>query len=254
MPTAALARNHGAGPPPGWSLTLLGGFHIRDPDGDPRSLRPRDQRLISYLALAGTAPRIVAAEALWPESSQEHALSSLRTAVRQVRTSCPGLLDARRDQMALAEETSVDVHVLRAESPALDPHDLLALPELLPGWYDDWVLFDRERFRVQRLLLLDEHAHRALACEDTNLALALAELAVELDPLRESAQRTLIEVHLAMGNRVEALRTYRDFRTRSLREFGVEPSPQMESLVSGLRAEQSNHQPPRRNGPRSRPR
>lgn len=238
---------------PGWSLVLLGGFHLRDHAGTAPPMPMRAKRLIALLALSGPAPRMVAAEALWPEATHVHAQSNLRTTARQVRASCPGLLDDSVDPLSLDPSTAVDVDRLRGHDAAtvLGVQDLLVDAELLPGWYDDWVLFDRERLRLQRLLLLERHAHE-LITTDHALALTLATRCVELDPLRESAQRALIEVHLAMGNRIEALRAYREFRIRSLREFGVEPSAQMEALIGELRAEQHQHSSPR--NPDSRPR
>lgn len=229
---------------PGWSVEMLGGFGLFSPEGLERTLGARGQRLVAYLAVCGTSPRIVVAEALWPGATPPHARSSLRTTVRQVRHDCPTLLLEAVEPLALSRSTVVDVDRVRGDDAHLRAADLLVDAELLPGWYEDWVLFERDRLRLQRLLLLENRA-RQVVSRDPALALTLAARVVELDPLRESAQRALVEVHLAMGNRVEALRVYREFRSRSIREFGVGPSPQMESLVEGLHAEQQRHLRPR---------
>jgi DNA-binding SARP family transcriptional activator len=55
---------------------------------------------------------------------------------------------------------------------------------------------------------------------------------VGADPLRESAQRVLVEAHLAEGNRSEALRLYAEHRDLVRRELGVEPSPELTALVA----------------------
>jgi len=111
--------------------------------------------------------------------------------------------------------------------------------ELLPGWYDEWVLFEQERMRQLRLLRLEEAALRCLRAGQPALALSLAQCATRLDPLHESAQRTLIEIHLEMGNRIDALRAYTVFRASSQREFGVGPSARLEMLIRPLLAERS---------------
>ena len=207
-------------------------------------LAHRGRRLVAYLALSGPSPRMVVAETLWPEASEPHALSNLRTGVHEVRTACPGLLDDRRDLLDLSGQVHVDVRVLHAatglEPPGDEVLDLLtAAGELLPGWYEDWVVFEQERHRAQRVQRLDAAAVAAMEAGSLRRALALADLAVSLDPLRESPLRTLVQVHLLMGNLVEALREYQRFRSRTEREFGIAPSPLLRRIVEPWLAERA---------------
>ena len=55
--------------------------------------------------------------------------------------------------------------------------------------------------------------------------------AVRLEPLRESATRVLIEVHLAEDNVVEAIRRLEFFERSLAAELGVEPSADLVNLV-----------------------
>ena len=55
--------------------------------------------------------------------------------------------------------------------------------------------------------------------------------AIRLEPLRETATRALIAVHLAEHNVVEAARRYRVFRDVLARELGVAPSPALRRMV-----------------------
>jgi DNA-binding SARP family transcriptional activator len=64
--------------------------------------------------------------------------------------------------------------------------------------------------------------------------------AIGVEPLRESAQRALIEAHLGAGNLVEARRIYDAYRGLVRRELGVEPGPALARLVLA---------PPERRGP-----
>lgn len=226
-----------------WRLQLIGGWDLRR-DGDPVVIPHRAQRLVAYLGLLGPMPRLVTAGALWPEATEQHAQSNLRTTTHHVRTSCPGLLAEGRDPLDVSVGTFVDVRRLRSVSAreAVREDDLGLLTahgELLAGWYEDWVIFEQERHRGVRLQRLDEAACRALESGEASLALTLARSAVSLDPLYESALRTLVEVHLRMGNRVEALRVYRAFRARSEREFGIAPSELLQALVRPLLAERA---------------
>jgi DNA-binding SARP family transcriptional activator len=103
--------------------------------------------------------------------------------------------------------------------------------DLLPGWYDDWVIFERERIRQRLLHALEALSRRLVAegrCAD---AVEAAISAVSADPLRESANRVLIEAHLAEGNVVEARRVYERYRDTVRGELGVEPGEQLTRLA-----------------------
>lgn len=84
-----------------------------------------------------------------------------------------------------------------------------------------------ERARAQsQALLTRARLHEAAAA---------ARRAIDVDPLRQTAQRCLITVHVAAGNQSDALRAYDMYRTRLAREVGLEPTAMLTELVSGLR-------------------
>lgn len=129
-----------------------------------------------------------------------------------------------RDQITAARQ------VLN-RSTALDEIDVRVLEgELLPDWYDDWVVFERERLRELRLHALESLALRM--CKDGRYGDAVEAIYAALrgDALRESAHRHLIRIHLAEGNRAEALRDVERYR-HSLRGLGIDPSPDLEAMV-----------------------
>jgi DNA-binding SARP family transcriptional activator len=103
--------------------------------------------------------------------------------------------------------------------------------DLLPGWYDDWVLLERERIHHTRLHVLEALARGFTEAQDFAQALECALTAVEIDPLRESARRSLIQVHLAEGNTVEAVREYRRFSSVLDAELGIKPTPQLTGML-----------------------
>jgi DNA-binding SARP family transcriptional activator len=103
--------------------------------------------------------------------------------------------------------------------------------DLLPGWYDDWVLLERERLR-QILFHATEALSRLLVnANRCGEAIEAALTAVSLEPLCESAQGALIEAHLAEGNRCEALRSYAAYEDLVTRELGVYPSVELRRLL-----------------------
>jgi DNA-binding SARP family transcriptional activator len=113
-----------------------------------------------------------------------------------------------------------------------DIGELAHTGDLLPGWYDDWVLFERERLRQMRLHSLEKLAGHMAGQGQHAEAVEAALAAVAADPLRESAHRTVVEVHLAEGNVSEALRAFERCRQLMSEELGIEPSPQMQSLIA----------------------
>ncbi|WP_190989182.1 AfsR/SARP family transcriptional regulator [Pseudarthrobacter sulfonivorans] len=78
--------------------------------------------------------------------------------------------------------------------------------DLLPSWYDDWLLIDRERQRQIRLHALERMSAWYVSAERFDSAIEAALQAIAGDPLRESAHRCLIRAHLAEGNVSEARR------------------------------------------------
>ena len=84
------------------------------------------------------------------------------------------------------------------------------------------VAVDARRLQDERLT----GAGRLKEALDVGLA------AVAGEPLRESAQRALVRVHLAEGNVGEAIRQYRLYRRLLSEQLGIEPSRLMEDLVA----------------------
>ena len=99
------------------------------------------------------------------------------------------------------------------------------------GWYDEWLLLERERLRQMRLHALEALAEQLVIAGDLPAAVHAALAAVAIDPLRESAHRALIRAHLAEGNRVEALRQLARLRHLLREELGVEPSSRAVDLL-----------------------
>jgi hypothetical protein len=71
--------------------------------------------------------------------------------------------------------------------------------DLLPDWYDDWVLLEAEDWRRLRLHALEALAGRLIALGRWGEAANAAGAAVRAEPLRESARAALIQAHLAVG-------------------------------------------------------
>jgi DNA-binding SARP family transcriptional activator len=230
-------------------VTLLDGFSVRSgcrrPDAVAGDLPRGAQRLVAHLCLAGRPARPAIAGHLWPEVAEEQALGSLRSALWRLHKVAPGLIHVSGDSLSLAAGVRVDVRELgdwaeRVQDPQARVEDVtvpraVLRGELLPGWYDDWVLLERERLRQLRLHTLESLAPRLVAVGRFTDALDVAYEAIRAEPLRESAHRTLVRVHLAEGNMVEAVRAHDRFRQMLWDELGVHPSELMTRLLRGAR-------------------
>ena len=94
------------------------------------------------------------------------------------------------------------------------------------------MLVERERLRQLRIHALEQLATFLSELGRHAEALEAALAAVTAEPLRETAQRALIIVHLAEGNASEALRQYESYRRLLLENLGVEPSPTLQKLIA----------------------
>ncbi len=219
-----------------WSLNLLGGWRLSR-DGQPVRVGIRQQRLIGALALLGPRPRSAVAGLLWPDSSEPQATASLRVALWHVSHEHPGLLAVAENPLALSSAVAVDVDSLQQSIVAVPDHvpvrallEQLRTAELLPGWYEDWVIDEQERMRHLRLIALDALARGLLDAGDP-AAQEAALIALTLEPLRTTSNVLLIRAQLAAGNYNAAVRAFDLFRLRSLDAFGTEPSIRFSELV-----------------------
>ncbi len=112
--------------------------------------------------------------------------------------------------------------------------------DLLPDWYDDWLLVERECFRQSRLRALDALCDRLTRADRLREALQAGLSSIAAEPLRESAHRALIRVHLADGNAVEAIRQYRFYQRLLTERLGLEPSDRMKELMRRVHGPQAD--------------
>lgn len=225
-------------------LTLIDGFALWR-DSEELRIATGGQRLIALLALRNRpAGRLHVAGTLWPDYPTDRSLADLRTTLWRIRQSCDRVVAASSSFLWIDIETEVDVHKLAAFARRLnqpetahDTADLDSMPlaslvgDLLPDWYDDWLQDEREELRQTRLHALESLARQLSACGRHADAIQAALATIRLEPLRETAHRTLIEIHLAEGNWSEACRQFQRCRRMLRKELGVEPSDSMRRLL-----------------------
>lgn len=216
-------------------LCLIGGFELTI-DGDPVELQPASRRLLAFVALLPRGvERMFAALQLWPEHSEDRAKANLRSALWRLNKVDAPLVVSTKTHLQLDRTVWVDVRhgmdaLATADDDGIAPFASIA-NELLPDWYDDWLMIERERLRQLTMAGLEDKARRALDDDDTAVAIQFALRSAAVDPARESAHRLVIEAQLAEGNQCAARRSLTIYRGL-LTQLGLEPSDELEQLAS----------------------
>jgi len=229
-------------------VRLLGRFDVRR-DGKNLAITSRPaQSLFAYLILsAGTSHRREKlAGLLWPDSLEETARDNLRHALwrlRKVLESASSTRFLHADDLTIKFESSdywLDAAALEKVSENVSADELIAVlseyqGELLPGFYDEWVILEREHLysifehNMARLLVLLQDEKRWLDILDWG------ERWIKLGQKPEPAYRALMTAHAAKGDMSKVVATY-ERCMKSLKESGIEPSEQTKELYENLKA------------------
>src|SRR6266498_880148 len=228
---------------------LLGKFEVKyNKELINISSRPA-QSLFAYLILnTGTSHRREKlAGLLWPDSLEETARDNLRHAlwrIRKVLPSQPKMEYLLADDLSIAFNVSVDYWLdaaaLEKLSESASANEVMAVlseyqGELLPGFYDEWAILEREHIysifehHMARLLSLLQDEKRWLDILDW------AERWIKLGQKPEPAYRALMSAHAAKGDMSKVAATY-ERCVKSLGDIGMEPSEQTRALYERLKA------------------
>ena len=130
-----------------------------------------------------------------------------------------------------------DRAIARGDAASLEAAAALYRGPLLEGCTEEWAFQERQVREQAYLEALETLAARTVTRGDPAEAASYLSRAAAVDPLRESAQRGLMQALAAAGNYAAALLTYRELRLRLHRELNAEPDPETQVLFQQLRAE-----------------
>ncbi len=212
-------------------------------DGCRHEVPEGSKRLVALVSMHDRrVERRYVAGSLWPCVDEIRAAGNLRSALWRLRGAGIDIIDADKWSLRLIEDVDVDLdecgrwaeRIIRNNARNDDLEGIAGRAralDVLPGCHDDWVIVERERIRQRTM-----HALEALSRLLTRLgrfgeAVEAAMAAVHAEPLRESAQRALIDAHLGEGNVGEARRAFLVYRRMLTRELGIEPSPSLGEAV-----------------------
>jgi predicted ATPase/DNA-binding SARP family transcriptional activator len=230
-------------------VRLLGRFQVSH-NGNVVVITSRPaQTLFAYLILNTGTPhrREKLAGMLWPDSLEETARDNLRHALWRLRKSLPSISKAAyllTDDLSIvfnpAADYWLDAGELERLSQSASTDTLITVlsnyqGELLPGFYEEWVVLEREHLssifehHMARLMSLLQEEKRWLDVLDWG------ERWIRLGQKPEPAYRALMLAHAAKGDRSKVAATY-ERCVKSLKEWGVEPSEQTRALYESLKS------------------
>jgi predicted ATPase/class 3 adenylate cyclase/DNA-binding SARP family transcriptional activator/regulation of enolase protein 1 (concanavalin A-like superfamily) len=231
-------------------IRLFGPFEVRL-NGAPLP-RPRTRKahwLLALLTLRSGAEveRAWLAGMLWPDSPEPQAYVSLRNSLADLRgvlgpeigrLRAPSLRTLSLDLSgAEVDMVAFDSAIARGDTASLQHAVGLYRGPLLEGCAEEWAFQERQAREQAYLTALERLAAHALSGGDPATAERHLRLAVAVDPLRESAQRALIQTLAAGGNYAASTLAYRELRLLLHRELNAEPDPETQALFQRLRAE-----------------
>ncbi|MYK69616.1 MAG: hypothetical protein F4020_08880, partial [Gammaproteobacteria bacterium] len=189
--------------------------------------------------------RIAAAARLAPHLAAASAGAPLRKTLTRVRATRLPLIRANGEMLRLHPGVAIDLWEAEALAARLADHGQL-LPEygrhevltlvLLPGWEDDWAERARTTTQGRFLCALEVYARRLHSRGDRYQALTVCQQAWESDPLHESTVAALVGIHLASGDRGQALGAYDIFERQLAATYELEPTERLRKLVAPLLA------------------
>ncbi|HEX9990077.1 MAG TPA: bacterial transcriptional activator domain-containing protein [Chloroflexia bacterium] len=254
----------------GLSISLFGGVRIVHAAWPSEMKVTRTvQALLAYLLVPcqRSHHREVLAGVFWGDHNQQQAHGCLSTALWRLRAILepPGIprgsylkvtpsgeisfnweSDHHLDVSCFETQASRSLSIPADRMTSSDVQELegaLALytGDLLEGFYDDWVLRERERERAlylnALLHLMNYHGYQANYAE----GLAHGRQILQHDPLREDIHRAMMHLYLRSDQRALAARQYEACRQFLAAELGIEPMEETRSLYEQVLSLNGEH-------------
>lgn len=227
------------------ALYLLGEFRL-ERDGIRIQLpRRKVESLLAYLVLH---PQVHAREKLaallWGETGDAQARASLRNALPILRKELGDkVLLTDRDTVQLNPEFSLQTDAVEflqaAPTPDLQPAEIenaLALyrGDLLPDYYDDWIILEREHLLVAFQELMSRHLEYLVETQNWDAVPTASERWIRMERTPEPAYCALMLSHAQRGDRAQVGATYQRCVNALRDELGVEPSGETRALYEQL--------------------
>jgi DNA-binding SARP family transcriptional activator len=259
---------------PSLNVRLFGQLSIRCGDEAVENLLPgKASELFCYLLTHSRLRhgREFLASVLWGDCTTERSKQYLRKTLWQLQrvlASCgtaEPILQVYAQHISVNPESDIWVDVIDFERSGLDVQSSswcangshvealvtaanLYRGDLLEGWYQDWCLFDRERYQNLYLLMLNGLVASAQANHEYAKGIHYATRILQCDRANETAHQHLMRLRCLSGDRAAAVRQYEKCAAVLKEELSVQPSERTRQLYRQICQDQA---PPATNGTQS---
>jgi ABC-type oligopeptide transport system substrate-binding subunit/DNA-binding SARP family transcriptional activator/tetratricopeptide (TPR) repeat protein len=228
---------------------LLGQYEIRM-DGQPVIISSRPmQSLLAYLVLHPHTShrREKLAGQIWPDASESNARSNLRHALWLIRKAIGPGANVRIDSDDLGvtyhpqpgDQLDVDCFEVCSEEEGSTDALIQAVSayggDLLPGFYEEWVILEREWLQAAFERKMGRLLDCLLAERRWNEVLTWGERWIASGGTPEPAYRALMLAHAGLGNLSGAVAQYQRCVEALAREVGVQPSEKTREVFELIR-------------------
>jgi WD40 repeat protein/DNA-binding SARP family transcriptional activator len=233
-------------------VQLLGQFDVRVDDKRVLITSRAGQSLMAYLLLTVriTHRREKLAGLLWPDTTDENARKNLRQELWRIRKALTASQLSTTTEYILADELTIAFNP--AASYWLDAAQLerdlssgtslderiqqaaLYQGELLPGFYDEWMVLERERVQAVYERQMQQLLTQLIAEGRWAPTLEWSERWIALGHTPEPAYRALMIAYAALGDPAKVAATFDRCAGALENELGVEPSAETEALHDQL--------------------
>lgn len=233
-----------------YHLRTLGRLSLHRASADAQPVL-RDSKSLAVLAYVVAAPgrearRSHLADLLWPHSDRSRARSSLRQALYYLSKKAEDGLVLSDDGVVTPNPRKLDVDLWRFDR-ALQEDDWEQAVELYEGpflggfsvegarEFEGWSEAQNEAIWSGLKAAYYRLVESASEAGEVEKAVRHAREYVELNPLDETAQRTLIRAQIEAGDTVGAYRSYERYRSLLREELDAEPGEELEARIGELR-------------------
>ena len=246
-------------------ISLFGRFCVLNDDQLAEGFETQKvQELFCYLLLHRDRPhpREKLADLLWSNSSSAQAKKYLRHTLWQLQSmlekTSPGgktVLQVESDWLQINEAADFWVDAAEFErafaqvkgrrGSEMDSAQARTIRravrtyhgDLLENWYQDWCIFERERFQNMYLSLLDKLMGYCEARADYDSGISYGFKILRSDPARERTHRRLMRLQYLSGDRTGALRQYQRCAVILVKELDIEPAARTKILYQQIQAD-----------------
>ena len=245
-------------------VSLFGKFNIAYGEKETHIRARKVQELFIYLLVFrnNPQPRESLSEVLWADQPVTNSKKNLRQTLWHLQSTFKEFKNSSRLELLIedgwihirlptdfwldtAEFEQVFNSVNHKQARELSGEDFEAMQyavnlyrgDLLEGWYQDWCIFERERFQMMNLMLLDKLVQYCEIHHQYDAGLSYCWQILSHDHAYERAHRQMMRLYAVSGDRTQALHQYQRCVEALQTELGVEPSARTQQLYAQIQAD-----------------